>query len=206
MPAQTKKTDNDFLADKVQLRVDHCPRPIGRPARVLDCYGGKGVVWRLVEAKTSVKVERVAIDSRTDLSDFHLHGDNIKVMAGMDLTGFDVIDLDAYGIPAAQLVEVFESGFTGVVFATAIQTMQGGIPRIILDDLGFPDAVSKKAPSLPSRRGWQLIKEWLAHKGVTQIHHRSKGRKHYLCFRISGAAGDGAGCDSRPADISASHA
>lgn len=153
MPAQTKKTDNDFLADKVQLRVDHCPRPIGRPARVLDCYGGKGVVWRLVEAKTSVKVERVAIDSRTDLSDFHLHGDNIKVMAGMDLTGFDVIDLDAYGIPAAQLVEVFESGFTGVVFATAIQTMQGIIPRIILDDLGFPDAVSKKSPLTAEQEG-----------------------------------------------------
>lgn len=188
MPAQTKKTDNDFLADKVQLRIDHCPKPKGRPARVLDCFGGKGTVWRLVEAKTGGKVDRVCIDSRPDLSSFHLHGDNIKVMAGLDLSGFDVVDLDAYGIPAAQLVEVFDSGFRGVVFVTAIQTMQGGIPAAMLDDLGFPGTISKKAPSLPSRRGWQLIKEWLALKGVRKISHRSKNRKHYLCFQINDAA------------------
>ena len=188
MPAQTKKTDNDFLADKVQLRIDHCPRTKSGPVKVLDCFGGKGVVWRLVEEKGSIQVDRVCIDSRTDLTGFHLHGDNVKVLAGLDLSRYDVIDLDAYGIPALQLAEVLDSGFRGVVFVTAIQTMQGVMPGVMLRDLGFPATISKKAPSLASRRGWQLIKEWLALKGVRHITHRSKNRKHYFCFEVNGAA------------------
>ena len=187
--AATKKTDNHYLADKVAMRIKHSSWPDdGRNLKVLDCFGGKGVVWGLVEKLSSRKVDRIAIDKRIDIMNFHIHGDNSRILAEIDLQEFDVIDLDAYGIPADQIDIVMSSGFKGVVFVTAIQTMHGGLPHKIIDDLKFPKSIKEQAPSLVARRGWEYLKEWLHFKGVTQITHRSKSRKHYFCFRINDAA------------------
>lgn len=180
--AETKKTDNHYTGDKVALRVIHSPWKEGETLRVLDAFGGKGIVWKAVERKTGLKISRAAIDQRSDISTFHLHGENTKVMAGLDLNTFDVIDLDAYGVPVAQLQQIFSARFKGVVFVTAIQTLQGGLPKRMLMDIGFPESVTKKCPTLPARHGWVLLKEWLALNGVKKVHHRSLNRKHYFTF------------------------
>ena len=184
----TKKTDNSYAADKIAMRVNHSPWPSDRPLRVLDCFGGKGIVWRGVERLSGKNVDRDCIEERHDLSDFHFHGDNLKVMPSLALLNYDVIDVDAYGVPAEQLKIILDSKFKGVVFVTLIQTMQGAIPKIIIEDLGIPLAVIEKAPSLIARRGWEYSKEWLNLHGVAKIIHRSKGRKHYFCFRLSDVA------------------
>lgn len=187
--AATKKTDNHYLADKVAMRIKHSQWPVnGRNLRVLDCFGGKGIVWGLVEKLSYRKVDRVAIDKRIDIMNFHIHGDNSRILAEIDLSEFDVIDLDAYGIPADQIDIVMSSGFEGIVFVTAIQTMHGGLPHKIIDDLKFPKSIKEQAPSLVARRGWEYLKEWLFLKGVTEIIHRSKNRKHYFCFKVNDAA------------------
>lgn len=184
--AGTKKTDNHYTADKIALRISNVrwEKFNGRNIRVLDCFGGRGVCWGAIKKKTGLNIDRHAIDKRNDITDFHFHGDNVKVMMGLDLEGYDIIDIDAYGIPAEQLSLVFNSNFKGDVFVTAIQTMNGSIPNIVAKELGFPESINKKAPSLLSRRGWQYFKEWLALNGVSEITHRSKDRKHYLHFRI----------------------
>lgn len=179
----TKKTDNHYTMDKIMLRVNNLPED-KNTLTVLDCFGGRGVIWAGVKKISGIDIKRTAIDKRNDINYFHLHGDNEKVMAGIDLSKYDVIDLDAYGIPIAQLGQVFDSDFSGDVFVTAIQTMHGGLPNKLAEDLGFPKDINKKAPSLLARRGWQLLKEWLAINGVKKITHRSKDRKHYLHFRI----------------------
>lgn len=178
------KTDNHYLADKVELRMRHIPP---RDVRVLDCYGGHGKVWALVKEKTSIDINRTAIDQRDDLKTFHLHGDNVKVMAGMDLSKFNVIDLDAYGVPYEQLKVVFNSGYSGVVFVTFIQTMQGSMPHGMLRDIGISSVMVKKCPSMFGKHGWAYFKEWLSLRGVSEIYHRSKNRKHYFAFFVSGA-------------------
>lgn|GEM_PF-428656 len=184
----TKKTDNDFLGDKILLRADNLPCAQNEhELHVLDCFGGRGIVWAGVERKTGKKIRRTAIDKRDDLIDFHMHGDNVSVMRGLDLSVYDVIDLDAYGVPIDQLEAIFASGFKGRVFVTMIQTMTGAIPKKMLIDLGFPGEITKKAPSLPARKGWALMKEWLALKGVKKITHRSKNRKHYFFFNVNDA-------------------
>ena len=181
------KTDNHYLADKVALRIgmiEHLESP-----RVLDVFGGHGVVWAAVERLAGKKINRVAVDNRLDLDLPHLHGDNVKVIKGLDLTAFDVVDLDAYGIPAGLIQEVVVSKkFRGVVFVTAIQTMQGQMPKIIAEDLGLPRSISSACPSLVSRRGWEFFKAWLASLGVREITHRSKNRKHYLGFHSAAKA------------------
>ena len=134
-----------------------------------------------------MKVHRISIDVRLDLHDFHLHGDNEKILTGLDLSQYDVIDLDAYGIPFAQLQIIFDGGYTGVVFVTAIQTMMGRLPNDMLVALGFNDAMIEKAPTLMGRRGFQYLLEWLSMRGVTSLKHRTKHRKHYLTFKINDA-------------------
>lgn len=179
MPA-TKKTDNSFTADKVALRANMLPAK--EHVRVLDAFGGRGIIWAAVKKKTGANIERTAIDARVDIDDFHLHGDNRKVMAGMDLSCFDVIDLDDYGVPADQIDEVIKSDFRGVVFVTMIQTMHGQMPTRICDEIGLPDRINRDAPSLVVRRGWEYFEAWLALKGVKKIRLRQKGRKRYFGF------------------------
>lgn len=175
------KTDNHYLADKVAIRVGMLPqKPV---VRVLDAFGGRGLVWGAVEKKSGVTIDRVAIDMRTDIDDFHLHGDNIKVMGGLDLSQFDVIDLDAYGVPVHQMELVFKSSFQGVVFVTMIQTMNGAMPSSIVEYLGLPKSITKACPSLVSRRGWEYFCAWMVGNGVKKIRLREKSRKRYFGFR-----------------------
>lgn len=184
--AGTKKTDNHYFADKVRLRIDHLPDVGDRPMRVLDCYGGTGLIWRAVERLAGVKIIRTAIDMRQDIEYAHIHGDNTKIIGGLNLQKFDIIDLDAYGVPYDLLKEVFPK-FSCSVFVTFIQTMNGAMPHGLLNDIGISKEMANKASSLFNRRGFEYFTEWLAANGVTKINHRSKHRKHYLHFDLSDA-------------------
>lgn len=199
-----KKTDNHFLGDKIRLRIDRSPFRHGHALRVLDCFGGKGLVWFGVERISGFPVDRIAIDIRKDITSFHLHGDNVKILSGMDLDHFDVIDLDAYGIPVDQLDIIFRKGYIGTVFVTAIQTMHGALPHAMLTEVGFTKTMLEKAPALPSRRGFQYLLEWLALRGIKTVWHRSHNRKHYMAFRMGDETDQpAAGCNSHLADTSA---
>jgi len=173
------KTDNHYTADKVALRAGNIPDK--KEIRVLDCFGGRGVIWRAVARKTGKNIIRTAIDMRSDIDYVHLHGDNTKVIKSIDLKQFDVIDLDAYGVPADIIKTVQGSDFSGVVFVTMIQTMFGAIPRIIQKDLKMPDSV-KKIPSLVAKDGWNIFLNWLGYVGVKRIKIREKNRKRYFCY------------------------
>ena len=175
--AQTTKTDNSYLADKVALRVKHLPPG---EVSVLDCFAGRGLVWECVRRMTSQKITRLAIDKMAD--GFYLPGDNRAYLPILDLTAFNVIDLDAYGVPYEQLQQVFERNYSGRVFVTCIQVFYGAMPHGLLRELGFSDALLDKASILCSKRGWRLFCDWLAMHGVTEIVHRSHARNHYLTF------------------------
>ncbi len=123
--AQTTKTNNSYLADKVALRVAHLPdREV---LRVMDCYAGSGVVWSAVKKLTGRRIAVLPIDISADVDGFHLAGDNKQYLETMDLSRFDVIDLDAYGVPYDQLKIVLDRGFHGTVFVTFIQSVFGTV-------------------------------------------------------------------------------
>ena len=177
--AQTK-TYNSYLADKVALRVDHLPK--GRELYVLDCFAGKGLIWSAVRELTGRKITTLPIDMNQD-SGFRLPGDNRAYLDTMDLDPFQVIDLDAYGIPYDQLKIIFEREYVGAVFVTFIQAINQNLPLGMLQELGFHKDMIKSIPTLFSKKGWGYFLEWLALRGVDQIWHRSHGQKHYLFFQ-----------------------
>jgi len=176
------QTNNSYLADKVAIRANHLP---DGNVTVLDCYGGSGKVWEGVRRKTGKKITVLPIDI-IDYGMFHLPGDNRAYLGSVDLGRFNVIDLDAYGIPYEQLRSVFMRGFSGMVFVTFIRSVVGCISHGLLQDVGFSKAMIEKAPTLAYRRGWDLFLDWLAGNGVEEIWHRSKHGKHYLAFQMNG--------------------
>jgi hypothetical protein len=176
------QTNNSYLADKVALRANHLPPD---PVRVLDCFGGSGLIWTAVQKKTGRRIAVLPIDI-IDYGGFYLPGDNRSYLDSIDLSRFNVIDLDAYGIPYEQLASVFGRGFQGVVFVTFIQSVMGCINHGLLRDVGFTNAMIEKAPATLYRRGWEHFQNWLALKGVREIWHRSKHGKHYLAFQMDG--------------------
>jgi len=173
------KTDNSYLDDKVFLRAGHLPSK--DKIFLLDCYAGKGRIWKKVAVVSKARIMRLAIDFKDDVG-FHLPGDNLAWMQSFDLSRFDVIDLDAYGVPYKQLKIILESGYRGVVFVTFIQSVFGVLPHEMLMDIGISQDMIEKCPTLFYRSGWLYFKNWLAMNGVPKIYHRSAGRKHYLCF------------------------
>lgn len=173
-------TDNSLLGYKVLLRVDHLPV---ESIRLLDCYGGHGIVWDAVKRLSGRNdIERVGIDKeqRAGL----VRGDNRKWMMGLDLSRFNVIDLDAYGVPFDQVQIVFKSGFKGVVFFTFIQSVMGQLPAKLLQSSGIGKEARNECPTLFGQIGWELWLDWLGNNGVTKVWHRSKDRKHYGCFKL----------------------
>jgi len=199
--AQTKKTNNSYFGNKVELRCNYLPEnPV-----VLDCYAGAGLIWKAVEYKTGIKIKYVGIDVIDYGVGFYLTGDNMSYLQTMDLTRFNVIDLDAYGVPYEQLKTIFGRGYSGRVFVTFIQSLYGQMPVGLLEEIGFTNGMVEKIPTLFGKNGWNYFIEWLALNGVRAITHRSNGRKHYLTF-ISGTAELVSSSDNRMADKVVGHA
>lgn len=182
--AQTKKTNNSYLGNKVDLRINHLPNG---DLSVLDCYGGAGKIWVAIERETGRLIRYLPIDKLDCGVGLFLPGDNLVYLASLDLSRFNVVDLDAYGVPYHQLEALFDKGFTGRVFVTMNQTVVGALPHDMLVQIGFSKAIIQASPALCFRNGWRHFLDYLATRGVRQVVHRSKARKHYLTFMLSGA-------------------
>lgn len=181
-----RQTDNSFLQDKIALRLNHIPRK--DKLYVLDAYGGDGYIWNAIKKKYPGEILLLRCDHKPGKRGAYLRGDNLKFLKSLDLSVFDVIDLDAYGYPHAQLKEVFTQHarypFDAVIFVTAIQVNVGALPYGLLEELNYPRKMIKKCPTLFNANGIEKMKRFLALHGVTTINRRSHGRKHYFHFEL----------------------
>ncbi|MCZ2078404.1 MAG: hypothetical protein LC130_25815 [Bryobacterales bacterium] len=180
MAPTDKKTDNAFLDDKVKLRAGHLPAD---PC-VLDCFAGNGIIWKRVQSALGIEIQRLAIEKEKHKGAFHLAGDNVRFLTALDLSRYNVIDLDAYGVPYEQIKILFERGYRGRVFFTFIQSVMGRMPNGLLIDIGFSKVILDKAPTLCGRRGWSYFLQYLAAHGVRQITYVQHQRKYYGYFDI----------------------
>lgn len=132
------KTDNSHYGAKIRLRVEAVNRCKSKNLYVLDAYAGYGHMWREVQRQCpKVKIRTLGIDQRP-IGPHLIKGDNLKVLPSLDLSAFDLIDLDAYGIPAAQLGIVAHKAPGVPVLVTAIASRQGTTPGPVLDAMMIP--------------------------------------------------------------------
>lgn len=177
------QTDNDqaYFSIKIELREkliqakDHY--------KILEAFAGDGKIWKELRKKyPNKKLQVLRIDHKPDKTGVYLKGDNLKFLSSMDLTAFDIIDLDAYGSPYPQLDIIFKSKFKGPIVCTFIQTMSGALNRGFLHELGYSKAMIKKCPTLFNIAGFDKMKAYLALKGVKKITSFSHNRKNYFFF------------------------
>jgi hypothetical protein len=179
---QTKKTDNDRLAEKLHLRLKYTPDE--RPIKVLDAFAATGKLWdKVKENRKGQKIDVTRIDTNPRARGT-LRGDNLKYLATLDLSIYDVIDLDAYGIPAEQLMILTDRGYSGRVFVTAIQSMHGCLPSCLLEAIGFSREMVKVCPSLFNTNGIEKINEFLGVIGVEKYFFYYGNRKLYCTFEM----------------------
>lgn len=174
-------TENSYFADKVALRLAHLPNK--STLRILDCFSADGSLWQEIRKKTKKKLQVLRIEKERGKRGVYLPGDNLKYLSVLDLQQFDVIDLDAFGVPYEQLKILFDRKYAGHVYVTFIQSMFGRLPPAMLEEIGFTPAMTGKAPSLFNRAGRAHFLAYLGAHGVKKTQIISIGRKHYLHFR-----------------------
>ena len=151
---------------------------------VLDCFAGDERIWREIQKRTGRKIYHLPIDV-LDYGKFHLPGNNLKYLKTMDISKFNVIDLDCYGVPYKQLEVLFNRGYKGIIFVTFIQSLFGNLPHGLLQDIGFTKAMIDACPTLCCRNGFDHLKEYLSLREIKIIWHISPtDQKHYLCLQI----------------------
>jgi len=166
---------------KINLRKDNLPED--KELFVLDCYCGNGTIWNRIKKETGKNIKTLSIDIlKKSCADIVC--DNLKVISGINLDKFNVIDLDAYGIPFAQLQMIIKKKYSGVVFMTVIQTHHGNLPNAILIQSGFTKEMLNKARSLFTKNPIELLEMYLETKNIFNYRIKSLDRKHYLSFTV----------------------
>lgn len=179
-----KKTDNSYTAEKVQLRLDSICLIDKKEINVLEAYAGDGVIWKKVQEQSDKIINILKIEMKDNKKGVYLKGSNEKFLPLFDFSNYDVIDLDAYGVPFNQLEAVFLKKFNGIVHCTYIQSGMGGLPHGMLIKLGFPKQMIKKCGTLFSKNGMQKMKDYLWLNNVKNITGYYFDRKNYFYFNL----------------------
>lgn len=172
--------------DKIAIRLKHIP--LKEKLFVLDAFGGDGYIWDTIKKRYPGDIALLRCDQKSNKKGVYLRGDNLKFLRSLDLSRFDVIDLDSYGYPYAQMQELFakhaKNPTNAIIFVTAIQVNIGALPYSLLEELNYPRKMIKKIPTLFAQNGIEKMKRYLSLHGVTEITRRSFARKHYFCFHL----------------------
>jgi hypothetical protein len=181
------QTDNSYLFTKIKLRLDNLPDK--KKIRVLDCYCGNRKIWNYIKhIRPNIEFEVVGIDVKKDRDGIYLVGDNVKFIKAMDLSRFDIIDLDAYGVPFHQLEAIFKNPKAAgkTVFVTFIQTLYGCLHRGLLDAIGFKKSMVEKIPAIFNKNGIEKLCTYLQIRGVkkVQLYSDASRKKNYLSFIV----------------------
>jgi hypothetical protein len=148
-------------------------------------FSGNGLIWSEIEKRTGREILVLRIDRQRDKRGTYLVGNNLKF--DLDYDAFDVIDVDAYGVPFRQLERIFgKSSRPKRVFITFIQSQWGVLPLKMLNALGYTDGMIKKVPTLFYRAGQEKFLRYLATSGVKKcrIAYTPDRRKNYISIEF----------------------
>jgi len=176
------KIDNSFFTEKVNLRIDAI-KNIKRPI-ILECFAGESKIWDKVQKITGKNLIVLRIEKEKNKGNrIYLQGDNLKYLKGMDLTKYNIIDLDSYGIPFKQLEILFKKQYKGIVIVTAIQSVIGCLPHELLLKNRYTKLMIRKIPTLFYRHGLEKLKNYLYLKGIKSITGYFINQKNYFYFQ-----------------------
>lgn len=162
-------TENSHLRTKVRIRVDYLRSLETDRVSVLDAFAGEGKVWAEVQKQLpDTNVTYLGIDKKKYARPDIIMGNNQKVMRGLELDKFDLIDLDAFGCPWEQLAICADKAPSTPVVSTCIFVTLAPVPRPLLEVAGIPEewTTELKAPqALFARWRWDIWENYCARLG-----------------------------------------
>ena len=166
---------------KVAIRR-HAVADIAAP-RVLDAFRGHGWTWAAVQRLDPSKpITVTGIDTRNDKTEAYLKGDSAKWLAQLDLARFDVVDLDAYGQPVAQVDILARRGYRGRIVCTFILARKPILHLQILERIGIPRDMAMTCKTLFATDPEAKILGWLHSYGVRAVEiAESEGKLLFWC-------------------------
>lgn len=170
----SKTTDNQNIRHKLYLR--EMATSGLRERNVLDLFAGKKEIWSRLEHSTYL-----GVDKKKARADGVVMADNRKVIPTLDLSKFNVIDLDSYGIPSEQIRLLFENGTMcdgTVVIYTLITNKLVVMPNNLRKYAGISDMYNKSS-TLFCGHSEALFYDWLASMGVKSVREYSEPSSQY---------------------------
>ena len=183
--SNSKKTDNSYREQKSLLREESVKLIRKKEINVLEMYAGSGVLWDYVKKNSNKKINILKIEVKDNKKGVYLKGDNKKFYPLFNFENYDIIDIDAYGIPYQQLKAIFKKEYKGIVIVTFIQSVMGRLPNGLLEDIGYTKTMIDKCPTLFSKNGLDKLEIYLFQNGVNQITGYFLGRKNYFYFKLN---------------------
>ena len=182
MNRQPTKTDNKSVGNKIFIRNQAIKNLT--EVNVLDLFGGRNVLWK------NISVNRYyGVESEKDKGQ-NLCADSHSILSSLDLSKFNVIDVDSYGIS----FDIYKYLLTSsqvrngtIVIYTAITNEFTKIQNAAKDEFGFR-AFYDKAPSLFNARAIEFFYEMLSKYGVKEVSYyevKDNFTKHYGYFQIT---------------------
>lgn len=194
-----KKTDNAHVGIKVAVRQEAIAN-LTDGVRVLDCFCGNNVLWKSVCASCPVPGAQaqgfpdvyLGLEKVNGKGSRNIHGDNLRLIPSLDLSRYNVIDLDAYGIPGAQLIALLQNKTLPdkvVVVYTAITNAVSCGQKKMIQAAGVPYEAYRKCPTLWNKKMLDLWYFVLLKIGVEKVFrvvvNESSYEKHYGYFVLN---------------------
>lgn len=178
---QPIKTDNKSIANKIFIRKEAIKNLI--EVKVLDLFAGRNVLWDNIRTDKYFGIDIVSNKGK------NLNIDTRKIIDSIDLSQFNVIDCDSYGIA----FDLYKKLLTNksvkngtVIIYTLITNEFTKIQNTAKEEFNFK-AFYDKAPSLFNARAIDFFYEMLSNYGVKEVFYyalRDKFNKHYGYFVI----------------------
>lgn len=164
MKVHSTKTDNYDINSKINLRKE-AVKGLDE-LRVLDLFAGENKLWKNFDKKIYFGVEKEKNKGK------NLNADNNRIIKSLDLSRFNVIDLDSYGIPFNQIYDIFNNPTlqSGTVFVfTCITNKMSAVNKKCLKEFNL-EKIYKKCKVLVNGKANELFYAYLQKKGIKEVY------------------------------------
>ncbi len=181
MSRQSTKTDNKSIANKIFIRK-HATKDL-KEVKVLDLFAGRNVLWNNIHTDKYFGID-IEVNKGKNLS-----ANTRDVFDTIDLSQFNVIDCDSYGIAFDLYKKLLMRNNLNkgtIILYTAITNEFTKIQNVAKKEFNF-NRFYTKAPSLFNARAIEFFYEFLALNGIDEIYYyslRDHFVKHYGYFVV----------------------
>ena len=175
------KTDNANVESKIALRKQATDKL--ESLKVLDLFAGENKLWKTFECEKYYGVEMKKGKGK------NVNADNLRIIPSLDLSKFNVIDLDSYGIPFNQIELLYKNPTLQkgtVIIYTAITNKMSALTEGAKKMANIQE-IYTKCRTLFNGMALELFYGRLYQLGVVEVTEymtKEKFEKHYGFFTI----------------------